>query len=159
VNRRAFSILVAFSLVLCVATITLWVRSHRTADQLFLGRHLLVSEFGGLYWSPGVALPDQAFQQSFDAGKMGVFEHEWAHGVRRLHPVRIIWDPSNTWWCLIVADWFVVEVFAILPLMWLLRRYVRCRRIARGICDHCGYDLRASPGRCPECGTTPLGGG
>jgi hypothetical protein len=51
-----------------------------------------------------------------------------------------------------VPWWFVGALAAILPAgrirLWL--RDVRRRR--RGLCVHCGYDLRASPERCPECG-------
>jgi len=55
-------------------------------------------------------------------------------------------------WAIVVPHWFVF-LLMLLPTNRLLIRYIRKSRWkARGCCLKCGYDLRATPGKCPECG-------
>ena len=56
---------------------------------------------------------------------------------------------------LAIPYWFVALLAAALA-SWLLRRWrTAVRRRRTNACPTCGYDLRATPDRCPECGTKP----
>ena len=51
-----------------------------------------------------------------------------------------------------VPYWAPATHTALLPAAWLTRHLRARRRRAGRFCPQCGYDLRASPERCPECG-------
>ena len=52
-----------------------------------------------------------------------------------------------------VPLWAPVAAAALLPLAWVFAMVRRRRCVGAGKCRNCGYDLRATPGRCPECGS------
>ncbi len=51
--------------------------------------------------------------------------------------------------------WWLCLPFAPLPAIWLIEFARLRRRCEKGLCPTCGYDLRATPDRCPECGALP----
>ena len=64
------------------------------------------------------------------------------------------------WWTIRFPLWMLFGI-SLTPFVLQLRRHCRHRRrLASGQCASCGYDLRASVARCPECGdATPTGCG
>jgi hypothetical protein len=54
-----------------------------------------------------------------------------------------------------LSYWLLTCLSAVLPVLWV-RRFRRMRYPA-GMCPRCGYDLRATPEQCPECGRKIVG--
>ena len=55
-----------------------------------------------------------------------------------------------------VPNALALIVLLLLPGIYFARRARAKRRVREGRCLACGYDLRATIGRCPECGTMSL---
>ena len=61
------------------------------------------------------------------------------------------------WGCALLGGvcflfWVLVFDRFLLPVRDGMRDAEREHRVRRGLCPSCAYDLRATPGRCPECG-------
>src|SRR5439155_1583256 len=70
-----------------------------------------------------------------------------------IHLDRNWWENGEGYWAISVQVWLAIVLLAILPTFrtWCLLR--EKRSVLEGYCLGCGYDLRASKERCPECGT------
>lgn len=177
--RLAGAAIVAASLLLSVATVLLWVRSHSTGDSFDRYRQDVAGR-GTYHDTRGIFST---------RGTIGV-------GVLRLyHPAAQDWPTDKGWglnaapatgvawrhrWWLLgfgywntalpgppgsggmrmtgakVPHWFVALVFAVAPALWGRRAWLTRRagkRLRARLCVACGYDIRESGERCPECGT------
>ncbi len=163
--RRSLTVVTVMSLVLCLTTAGLWVRSYWIAN--------------GLTWSREATAPGDLSRSWNDyelAMARGTIQFSRFYGLGPPSPsCRIIYasppDLLYQWTARGVLGfangggvcgqlkywnvplWFPAVVFATLPVVWVIPRR---RKYAAGLCAACGYDLRASAGRCPECGAVHL---
>jgi hypothetical protein len=56
---------------------------------------------------------------------------------------------------LVLPFWWLVAATAFFPLLWIVLFLRQLRRNQQHLCTNCGYDLRATPTQCPECGHIP----
>ena len=159
-KRRILTFLSALSLLLCVAVCVLCVRSYWMADVATRSGSAIDWQFRSNHgcltisrvWHesasdvPWRASSEPACAPS-QAGFAG-FSHQHI-----VYDVGIFADFERR--DAAVPHWVVSLLLAIPPALWL-RAAARRRRSRRlGHCGSCGYDLRATPDRCPECGTVP----
>jgi hypothetical protein len=182
-KRRILPILSALSLLLCVAVCVLWLDSYRGPRFVFY--NWLVTgppvEVRSAYWSSdrgvGFVATDRTIAESQsradswinDPTPRGFRKITFGGGPTSHGPLggftrRFIRERNANLQLRVqvlgigAPYWFCAAVTAALPAAWLLRwrrRRLAHRRASLGLCPACGYDLRSTPDRCPECGAEP----
>jgi len=166
-RRRLFNIIAMISALMLGVVVLFWVRSYLpNGDTARWYRQPKIFEFfshDGILWITGGTLVSDRYK--VPGGWEGSF---W--------PLQQTWYPSlgdleaHTYWGfkldrwkrsqpglhgdsldLVMPYWFLATLSAILPLI-AFRRWIRSRHHDPSACPTCGYDLRATPDRCPECG-------
>jgi hypothetical protein len=172
--RRISLFLSLLSTALFFATLTFWYRSRHHVDiatfctpaghyQGIAAQHggvlLLFSNIPGgkeSAWAVHGASADPEDQQLIDfrdflfappARKYSVLDFRLANGT-----VPFTAQLNARYMAVALPYWFLTIVFGVLPLAPLKAALRRLRRRRGGLCVACGYDIRASTGRCPECG-------
>jgi hypothetical protein len=175
--RHLFTLCSAISLLVCAAVCALWVRSYRQTDSL---SWVTAAGFGAIdtangYFGAQVNRGDTAGYTPDEYGpyyqRMSLYtpyHMAVAYGPQQPGDTFVSWELGDAGWYTVrngnrmrtgtgvMPIWWVVLATALMPLTWTTmrwRQYRRKRRTRVGRCAVCGYDLRATPDRCPECGT------
>jgi hypothetical protein len=160
VKRSLLNVLVGMSLLLGIASAAVWVRSYwMMSGAVFGTRHSgdLIWAESGRFWfqcqpqvtdsgsflyagemlNVAVDLNAEPLQPTFQAGG-----YEYGHYFTSM--------AHDCWWFSFPCWWLVILCIVPVGTIIFTRRWPNMR--SGGQCRHCGYDLRATPDRCPECG-------
>jgi hypothetical protein len=174
--RRLFNFAAMVSIAVFLFSLSQWLRNNDWSAQLnadvLIGRrpltatemqdtgiefwdsawHILgftVGEYIRFEWNPNVSAEQQAILPNRG------FYGNTSEPTPELEALRSKSTIGSTWLAIRIPYWFITGAAICLPACWWLfrrRNQLRVRRQQLRQCPDCGYDLRASPERCPECG-------
>jgi hypothetical protein len=177
-RRRFFNFVAGLSLLLGVGVCVLWVRSYwvcstlRATGEVSSCRGHIEAVWVNTWSCPAAAVDasgnptvplvlEQSRPPGFveeDSGPLMIEPNWFGFGYRWNSYSNVQNDEyfKTDLWVYVVPYWLVFVVVtgpAVLCLATALRARRARLRLVTGCCIACGYDLRASAGRCPECGT------
>jgi hypothetical protein len=171
--RRTWSALALASFAALLLTLGAWARSYlpeRLHAEVVNGDLVLLFASDGLTKTWGQPVPVAELWRKVGSGQF-IGSDRYAPRVPGTPRTRLNTPPTVRKWLgvQVATEWvgatpvayrmiaiplgYFALGFAMAPTVWLVRRIRVRRRNAAGLCRNCGYDLRASPGVCPECGT------
>ena len=180
-KRRLLRVLTSLGSMLCVAAVGLWIGSyvrpvaitHRTRTHVMsaiIDRGEItaerfespLTEWEAVGWfhssSESAPVPvspsspaDPGTRLNLSFGGFRLFKSDGGRiNVGDEMPVYMAFPPTVR---LALPMWFVAIVLSLPAAIAAVRWSRRARRRTRRCCLVCGYDVRATPERCPECGT------
>jgi hypothetical protein len=153
------------SLALCASLVMLRERSKSRLDEVGYAR-----AYSGVYLqSVNGCIVLQRIDVSLIDTSLASTPTGWGYTCRELGGIAELgtsgfWRTSTTFatakgtysarsWAM--PHWAAIIATLLLPTIVVVRRRLRDKRARHGHCPACGYDLRATPDRCPECGALP----
>jgi hypothetical protein len=145
-RKRVFGFLAAASFAASLAVSVIWIRAQWPGElsvQTSSTSKVRLGEDGFelMVWN----LADRVGRRDRDWDFLGI-----AYASSRIRQAAGVYEIRMK-----LPYWLPLLLSVIVPVRWLVGRRAQARRAARlraGLCPECGYDLRASGERCPECG-------
>jgi hypothetical protein len=162
IRRRIFTGAAVVSLLVCLATVGLWVRSYGRADYIERGTrdsYVFIETSEGSVILGGVE--GAGTPCGWGLGTLYTDDRRFER-VQRPDPV-VLWNSaafdSSRNWITSARLWTAVIAFFVLPAYWVgVLRFADKRGRRTGLCRTCGYSLTGNAsGVCPECGTAVEG--
>ena len=166
--RHCLTIGSVLSVLLCAGILALWARSYWASDHL-----ITVSPLPGVTITSAWGVMTVSWYDTespitkYYTSRAGQRSWVWISNVnspdtgppRRLRELLLDFQINRGEGIVnpyVRCPHWALALAAALPAPLLVSRWRQRRRARVGLCPACGYDLRASPERCPECGTVAV---